>query len=185
MHRPFANCSAPFALALVVGHAAVTGCAAEGAESGGGKSPDDAAHPLLGNKGPDFTRKIETGSGTISLHSLSGKVAVVDFWATWCEPCKKSFPKLEELSVKYKDGGLEIVGISEDDDKAGIPSFASGLGTRFPLIWDEDKSIASKWQPKSMPTTFIVDRKGTVRFVHLGYHDGEEADIEREVKGLL
>ena len=164
---------------------ALSGCGAEEAESGGANSADDVEHPLLGSKGPDFSRKTVSGGGTVSFRSLKGKVAIVDFWATWCEPCKKSFPKLEALSVKYKDNGLEVVGISEDDDKDPIPSFASDLGAQFPLIWDENKSIASKWQPKSMPSTFVVDRNGIVRFVHLGYHDGEEADIEREVKSLL
>jgi cytochrome c biogenesis protein CcmG/thiol:disulfide interchange protein DsbE len=177
--------SAALAVIVATGVGVMAGCAAEETGAGGAKSADDAAHPLLGNKGPDFSKKTVSGEGPVSLHSLAGKVAIVDFWATWCEPCKKSFPKLEELNVKYKENGLEIVGISEDDDKAGIPSFASELGAQFPLIWDENKSIASKWQPKSMPTTFVVDRKGTVRFVHLGYHDGEEAEIEREVKSLL
>ncbi|MGA7122338.1 MAG: TlpA disulfide reductase family protein, partial [Polyangiaceae bacterium] len=140
-----------------------SGCAAEGG-SEGARSPDDAGHPLLGNRGPDFSRKTVTGDSTVSLRALEGKVTIVDFWATWCEPCKKSFPKLEALNAKYSENGLRIVGISEDDDTSGIPAFASELGTRFPLVWDENKSIASKWQPKSMPTTFVVDRKGTVRF---------------------
>jgi len=160
------------------------GCAA-GGEGDSAKSADDAAHPLVGNRGPEFSRKTVTGDRTVSLRSLEGKVAIVDFWATWCEPCKKSFPKLEELNRKYKESGLQVVGISEDDDTAAIPAFASELGARFPLIWYENKSIASKWQPSAMPTTFIVDRKGTVRFVHLGYRTGEEAEIEREVKSLL
>jgi cytochrome c biogenesis protein CcmG/thiol:disulfide interchange protein DsbE len=182
---------------LTAALALTAGCGAEDAESEGAKSPDDVkssddakstddvAHPLLGHRGPDFSRKTVTGHDTVSLHSLKGKVAIVDFWATWCVPCKKSFPKLEALNAKYQENGLEIVGISEDDDKDGISSFASDLGAQFPLIWDENKSIATKWQPKSMPTTFVVDRKGTVRFVHLGYHDGEETEIEREVKSLL
>ena len=171
-------------LALVFG-GGLSGCGAEDAESGGANTPDDVEHPLLGAKGPDFARKTVGGGDTVSFRSLKGKVAIVDFWATWCEPCKKSFPKLEALNDKYKDRGLEIVGISEDDDKDGIPSFASDLGAQFPLLWDENKSIASKWQPKSMPSTFVVDRKGIVRFVHLGYHEGEEAEIEKEVKSLL
>ena len=110
---------------------------------------------------------------------------LVDFWATWCEPCKKSFPKLQEINVKYKASGLEIVAISEDDENQGIPEFGTTYGAKFPLLWDDGKAIAGKWQPKSMPATFIVDRKGVVRFVHLGYHDGEEAEIEKEVKSLL
>jgi peroxiredoxin len=116
---------------------------------------------------------------------MEGKVVVVDFWATWCEPCKKSFPKLQDLNVKYKASGLEVVGVSEDDEKGGIKEFGATYGVKFPLGWDDGKSMAGKWQPKSMPASFIVDRKGIVRFAHLGYHDGDEVEVEREVKSLL
>jgi peroxiredoxin len=116
---------------------------------------------------------------------MQGKVVLVDFWATWCEPCKKSFPKLQELNVKHRPSGLVVVGISEDDDKSGINDFAANYGAKFPLGWDEGKKIAEKWQPKSMPASFVVDRKGVVRFAHLGYHDGDEVEIEKEVKSLL
>jgi cytochrome c biogenesis protein CcmG, thiol:disulfide interchange protein DsbE len=112
-------------------------------------------------------------------------VVIVDFWATWCEPCKKSFPKLQDLNVKYKTSGLQIIGMSEDDDKGGIKDFGSTYGAEFPLVWDDNKGVAGKWNPGSMPATFIVDRKGVVRYIHKGYHDGEEVEIEKEVKGLL
>ncbi|MEO8875648.1 MAG: TlpA disulfide reductase family protein [Polyangiaceae bacterium] len=155
-------------------------------EGGQAASPSGDAHPLLGTAAPTFSRPaVVGGSGAISVDQLHGKVAIVDFWATWCEPCKKSFPKLEELKVKYEASGLRIVGVSEDDDAGGIPAFAKELGAKFPLVWDSEKSIAAKWQPKSMPTTFVIDRTGIVRFVHFGFHDGEEASIEQEVKSLL
>lgn len=160
-------------------------CGGAAAESQGSTAPGDAVHPLLGQQGPDFAEKTVAGNRTISLHGLSGKVTVVDFWATWCEPCKKSFPKLEALNAKYGSDGVEIVGISEDDDTSGIKDFATNLGAKFPVVWDENKSIASKWQPKTMPSTFVLDKSGRVRFVHLGYHDNEEAVIEREIKSLL
>jgi len=182
-HVSIGSFGLPLALALASG--AFVACGGASAESEGANSAGDAVHPLVGKPGPDFAQKSVGGGSTVSFKSLSGKVAIVDFWATWCEPCKKSFPKLQDLKVKYGSQGLEIVGISEDDDKSGIPSFASDLGAKFTLVWDEDKAIASKWQPKSMPSTFIVDRTGTVRFVHLGYHEHEELDIEREIKSLL
>ncbi len=109
----------------------------------------------------------------------------MDFWATWCEPCKKSFPKLQDLYVKFKTSGMDLIAVSEDDENSGLTDFGTTYGAKFPLVWDNGKAIAGKWQPKSMPSTFIVDKKGIVRFVHLGYHDGEEAEIEKEVKSLL
>jgi cytochrome c biogenesis protein CcmG, thiol:disulfide interchange protein DsbE len=148
---------------------------------------EDAKDPSSSSAGGDhaggFTVDQLNGSGKLTLQP--GKVMIVDFWATWCEPCKKSFPKLQELYTKYKASGLEIAAISEDDDKGGIVDFAKTYGAKFPVGWDGDKNIAKKWQPKSMPSTFIVDRKGVVKFTHTGYHDGEELEIEKEIKSLL
>lgn len=173
-------------LALLVGALLpVVACGGGGGAEAPASSPGGAAHPLLGSSGPDFTQKTVKDGKAVSFHDLRGKVTIVDFWATWCGPCKQSFPKLQELSTKYRANGLEIVGISEDDEPQGIPPFADSLGAKFSLAWDEGKAIASKWHPKSMPTTFIVDRKGVVRFVHFGYHDGEELEIEKEIKELL
>jgi peroxiredoxin len=180
--RRFDLCSFTILLILSV---AIVACGASD-EGGQAASPSGDTHPLLGTAAPAFSRPAVGGStGEISIDELHGKVAVIDFWATWCEPCKKSFPKLEDLKVKYEASGLKIIGVSEDDDADGIPAFAKGLGAKFPLVWDSEKSIAAKWKPKSMPTTFIVDRSGIVRFVHFGFHDGEDASIEREVKSLL
>jgi len=154
----------------------------KGSESGGDNSG------LVGNPAPDFSVKAVTGgSGTVSLKSLRGKVVLVDFWGTFCEPCKKSFPKLQDLNTKYSTSGLRIVGISEDesDDKDKIPGFASSYGAKFTLGWDEDKSIAKSYKPDTMPSSFIIDKKGVVRYAHVGFHDGEEVEIEKEIKELL
>jgi len=156
-----------------------------GSESAVPNISHEAAHPLLGKQAPDFAQKTVTGSKTISLRELSGKVAIVDFWATWCEPCRRSFPKLEAISAKYGSNGVKIVGVSEDDEKSGVGDFAANLGTNFPLVWDENKTIAAKWQPRTMPCMFVLDRGGKVRFVHVGYHDDDEVTIEREIRSLL
>jgi cytochrome c biogenesis protein CcmG/thiol:disulfide interchange protein DsbE len=164
---------------------ALGACGGTGASSGDANSAADATHPLIGNPAPAFSLDSVNGKGKIAMAGLSGKVIIVDFWATWCDPCKKSFPKLQDLNVKYKASGLNIIGLSEDDERAGIKDFGTTYGAEFPLVWDGDKAVAGKWNPGSMPATFIVDRKGVVRFIHRGYHDGEEVEIEKEVKGLL
>jgi peroxiredoxin len=156
------------------------GAGAEGAGSGG-----DGKHPLVGSLAPDFSAASVNGKGKPSVKAASGKVLIVDFWATWCEPCKKSFPKLEDIYVKFKASGMDMIAVSEDDENQGLTDFGTTFGAKFPLVWDDGKAIAGKWQPKSMPSTFIVDKKGIVRYVHLGYHDGEETEIEKEVKSLL
>ena len=169
---------------------ATAGCGAGAtSSSGGGDSPSSGGGDAqVGKPAPDFSVKaVANAKGQLSLGDLKGKVVLVDFWGTFCEPCKKSFPKLQDLYTKYSSSGLRIVGISEDeaDDKAKIPDFASSFGAKFSLGWDEDKSAAHAYKPQTMPSSFIIDRKGVIRYAHVGYHDGEETQVEKEIKELL
>ena len=177
----FTGCLLSLALAL-------PGCGAAASE-GGGKGADSAdSSGLVGNPAPDFSVKaVVGGKGTLSIKSLRGKVVLVDFWGTFCEPCKKSFPKLQDLNTKFASSGLQVIGISEDeaDDKDKIPGFADTYGAKFALGWDEDKSIAKSYKPQTMPSSFIIDKKGVIRYAHVGYHDGEEVEVEKEIRELL
>ena len=149
--------------------------------------PSSAPPPPDDNKGCPKATAFSLASLTTPgrVETTPGKVIIVDFWATWCEPCKKSFPKLQELYVKYKASGLEIAEVSVDDEKGGIVGFAKTYGAKFPIGWDEGHKVADKWKPENMPSTFIVDKKCVVRHVHKGYHDGEIEEIEKEIKELL
>lgn len=134
---------------------------------------------------PAWTLKDVDGN-VVTSSQFKGKVVVLDFWATWCGPCKESFPKLQELYTKYQSNGLEIVGLSEDDENQGIAEFGQAHGSvKFPIGWDNGKSIAGQYKPPTMPTSFVVDKNGIVRFAHVGYHDNDQAEIEKELKGLL
>ena len=137
-----------------------------------------------GDKAPAFS--LDSMNGTGKLAVAPGKVTIVDFWATWCGPCQKSFPKLQELYVKYKASGLEIVAISvdEDGDKGKIPDFVKTTGVKFPVGWG-GKKVADEWKPENMPSTYVVGKDGVVKHVHRGYHDGEEAELEKELKALF
>ena len=107
--------------------------------------------------GSGFFDPVTEREGEISLDGLQGKVVIIDFWATWCDPCKASFPKLEELSKKLGDKA-EIVGVSVDEESKGIAEFAKANGATFAVGWDEGHAIAKRWGDiTKMPTTFIVD----------------------------
>lgn len=147
----------------------------------GGSKPSGAVK--VGDTAPTFSIDSLNGQGKAAL--ASGKVTIVDFWATWCEPCKKSFPKYQELYVKYKASGLEIVAVSVDDEKGSIPAFAKSHGAKFPVGWDNGKKIADQYKPENMPTAYVIDKNGVVKFIHKGYHDGEEKELEKEIKSLL
>lgn len=149
--------------------------------SGGG----GGAGVKVGDKAPNLAIDSLNGAGKVAI--TPGKVTLVDFWATWCEPCKKSFPKYQELYVKYKVSGLEIAAVSvdEEDAKKEIPNFAKANGSvKFPVGWG-GKTVAEQWKVENMPSAYIVDKNGVVRHIHRGYHDGEEAEIEKEIKALF
>ena len=166
----------------------LTALAACGGASAEGRGSSSSSDGLVGNPAPPFRVKALMGAqGVVSIQSLRGKVVLLDFWGTFCEPCKRSFPRLQELNAKYADRGLQIVGISEDEveDRDKIPVFAKTYGVTFIVGWDEDKAIANAYKPETMPSSYVVDRRGFVRFAHLGYHDGEEVEVAREIEDLL
>jgi thiol-disulfide isomerase/thioredoxin len=171
---------------LLTATAALVGGCAEPA-----KSPTDAkssgggeGHAEVGKPAPELSIQTLNDKGKIDLSGMQGKVVVVDFWATWCGPCKQSFPKLEAMSKKVSDK-VVIVGVSVDDEKKGIVEFAKENGASFAIGWDEGHSIANRWKVGTMPTTFIVDATGKVRHIHDGYHDGETDVMEKELNALV
>jgi cytochrome c biogenesis protein CcmG, thiol:disulfide interchange protein DsbE len=137
----------------------------------------------VGKPAPDLSIQTLNGKGKISLESVQGKLLVIDFWATWCGPCKQSFPKLEELSKKVGEK-VAIVGISVDDEQKGVLEFAKENGATFAIGWDEGHAIATRWNVKNMPTTYIVDGSGKVRYIHAGYHEGETDTMAKELQTL-
>jgi cytochrome c biogenesis protein CcmG/thiol:disulfide interchange protein DsbE len=165
----------------------VTGC---GAALGPGPEAERSSDTgsLQGNPAPDFSVKVLARPGaTLSLNELRGKVVLVDFWGTYCGPCKQSLPKLQALSAKYSEAGLRVIGISEDEpeDKDKIVAFADSHGAKFAIAWDEDRSVAHRYKPDTMPSSYTIDRRGIVRYVHVGYRDGDDQVLEKEVQGLL
>jgi thiol-disulfide isomerase/thioredoxin len=165
---------------------ALAACDSSGTGGGAESASGASSNELVGKSAPSFSVASANGKGKVDIGSLKGKVVIVDFWATWCGPCKESFPKLQELYTKYNSNGLEIVGLSEDDENQGIAEFGQAHGAvKFPIGWDDGKSIAGQYKPPTMPTSFIVDKNGIVRFAHVGYHDNDQAEIEKELKTLL
>jgi len=138
----------------------------------------------VGAAPPDIAMTTLAGK-PISLASLRGKVVLIDFWASWCAPCKEEMPFLEALHKKHSRSGFVIVGVSVDSERANADKFIRDLKVTFPIVHDEKHVVADSYKPPRMPTSFILDRAGKVRFVHAGYHKDDAAKIEREVAQLL
>lgn len=174
-------------LSAVAGLSLVLAVSACGGGKPAAKDPSSSGageeNPMVGKPAPDLSVQTVNGKGQVTLDSLQGKVAIVDFWATWCGPCKQSFPKLEELA-KQNTGKVQVIGISVDDKSDGVADFAKSNGATFPIGWDDGHTIATRWKVDSMPTTYILDSSGKVRFVHAGYHDGEADVIAKELATL-
>lgn len=151
-------------------------------------SPEEDAEPREIAPAPGASKRafsIPSLNGVGAAALAPGKVNVVHFWATWCAPCQKAMPRLNAIYQRFKARGLVVVGVSVDDEADGIAAFASNLKLTFPVGWDGGLTIAKQWPLKTMPSTFIVDRSGEIRFTHDGYQDGEDATIEEQVKQLL
>ena len=116
---------------------------------------------------------------------LSGHVAIVDFWATWCGPCKRAFPKLQALYDRHVTEGLIVIGLAMDDDADAPLEFVRTRGTTFPIALDQNHAQYETWKLTMMPTTVVLDRSGNIHRRYDGYHDGEDAELARDVRERL
>jgi thiol-disulfide isomerase/thioredoxin len=118
--------------------------------------------------------------------SLKGKVVLIDFWASWCEPCKQSFPVMEELHKRYADRGLLIVAINVDENRPDMEAFLKKNAASFPVLRDPNQKLVERAGIATMPSSFLLDREGKVRFMHTGFRGAEtKKKYEEEIEGLL
>jgi peroxiredoxin len=133
---------------------------------------------------PDFT--LHTLGGTnLRLQEQRGRVVMVNFWATWCTPCRQEMPQLNKLYEKYRASGFVLLGVNVDDDTRRAADVATKLGLKFPVLLDTDKAVSRIYDLSTMPSTVLIDRDGRVRYVHRGYLVGDEAMYDKQIRDLL
>jgi thiol-disulfide isomerase/thioredoxin len=125
-----------------------------------------------------------TPAPALDLDALKGKVVLVDFWASWCGPCKESFPWMQQIQNRYGDQGVVVIGVNLDRDRALAEAFLDQLRPRFPIVFDPQAKFAESFKVAGMPASFYIDRAGRVRFKHVGFHAEESAAYERELAQL-
>jgi peroxiredoxin len=150
------------------------------APSAGAASPAASGAP----RAPDFTLRSADGRN-VRLEELRGQVVLVNFWATWCGPCRQEMPHLNKLYEKYKSSGFVLLGVNVDDDTTQAAGVASKLGVTFPVLPDSDKRVSRQYDLNAMPSTVLIDRDGRVRYLHRGYQNGYENTYDRQIRELL
>jgi thiol-disulfide isomerase/thioredoxin len=146
--------------------------------------PTLVASPLLGKpldlSTPDLTGK------EVRLGDAKGKVRVVDFWATWCDPCRDQLPVLEVLARAHAAEGLQVYGVAVDEDRAQLEAFLGVTPLGITVLWDKGGARhAERLDVQRLPTTLVIDRAGLVRHVHQGYEPSNADVLGREVRQLL
>src|SRR4051794_35701409 len=137
-----------------------------------------------GQRAPEFSLPSLQGS-TVTLASLKGKVVLVDFWAQWCEPCKKELPQLDRLAKEYAQKGVVIVAVNIDKQRENAERMVKQLGVSLPVLLDPAGSVAGTYDLPKMPTSFVIDKKGIVRFVNEGFDGPKDVDrFRQELDGL-
>jgi thiol-disulfide isomerase/thioredoxin len=118
--------------------------------------------------------------------ATKGKVVLVDFWASWCGPCQKSFPAMEELHKRYVERGLVIIAVNVDEDRSNMEDFLKKNAATFVVVRDGNQKLVEKTGIASMPSSFLIDREGKVRYTHTGFLGAEtKKKYEEEIEALL
>lgn len=121
----------------------------------------------------------------IDLTALKGKVVLIDFWASWCGPCKKELPFLQSMYEKFKARGFVVIGVNIDKRTSNLNRALESLSLDFPIIHDSDHAIVGKYKPKTMPSSYVLGRDGSLRRVHRGFRSSDKPSIEALISTLL
>ncbi len=124
-------------------------------------------------------------NGNVNLAQFKGKVVYLDFWASWCKPCKNSFPWLHNLKENFADQGFEVVAINLDKDRALADEFLKVMDVNFTVAFDESGDTASRYNLKGMPSSYLIGRDGKLYASHIGFREKDKEKLEQGIKQLL
>ncbi len=140
--------------------------------------------PSTSQRAADFTIKSLNGRN-IKLSEHRGRVVILNFWATWCAPCKEELPYFNHLYGKYKDLGLEVLGVNIDKNSSEVRKMSEDLKLAFSILPDPTGKVSTLYKIRSMPTTYVIGKDGMIRHVHWGFGPEEPERYEKEIRRLL
>lgn len=133
---------------------------------------------------PDFTLKSQNGDN-FKLSELRGEVVMINFWASWCGPCRQEMPLLEELYTRYQSLGFTVLGVNIEEDPTKAQALLKDMAVSFPVLFDTQNEVSRLYQVAAMPSTVLVDRDGNMRYLHKGYQPGLEQQYQEQIRTLV
>ena len=137
-----------------------------------------------GGPAPAFTLP-SRGGNPVTLNSLRGQVVMINFWASWCGPCRQEFPILDQIHRKYRPMGFALLGVNVEPEHTDAERFLAQTPVGFPILFDRDNVVSKQFGVSVMPTTVLVDRKGRVRWLHHAYTAGDENEYISQIRAML
>jgi peroxiredoxin len=137
-----------------------------------------------GSAAPSFQLPAAAGN-PVGLGDLKGQVVLINFWASWCGPCRQEMPILEQMYRKYKSAGVTLLGVNVEPKSADAEGFLKSTPVSFPILFDRESKVSTLYEVSGMPSTVIVDRKGKVRYIHHGYKPGDESEYMDQIRTLM
>ena len=145
--------------------------------------PALAADPT-GGPAPQFSLAARSGS-SVSLAQYKGQVVMLNFWASWCGPCRQEMPLLESIYKKYNRLGFTLIGVNVEPDSNAANEWLKQTPVSFPILYDKDSKVSKMYDVAGMPSTVIIDRAGKVRVLHRGYKPGDENEYLDSIRSLV
>jgi thiol-disulfide isomerase/thioredoxin len=141
-------------------------------------------NPLLGKEAPEFSLELLDGSKA-NLSENKGKIVILDFWATWCGPCRRGLPIVASVAEKYKDKGVVFYAVNQGEATEDIKKFLKDSKLTCPVALDTEDEVGELYGVRGIPHTVIIDKEGTVQVVHVGFSPDLKESLERDIESLL
>ena len=139
---------------------------------------------VIEGQAPDFILKSNLGKN-LRLSEYRGQVVLINFWASWCGPCRQEMPVLDAMHKEYEKLGFTVFGVNVDDSAAQADKLLRDIPVSFPVLYDNENSVSKLFKVDAMPTTILVDRNGNMRFLHRGYKRSYDAKYHDHIKQLV